>query len=88
MSAPLLAQAAPVPAADTAAPAKAPFVKADAEAAVRDLANAVEENYLFPEYGRKYAIFLRANLAAGKYANFADAESFARQVTVMPRGGR
>ncbi|QNP45837.1 hypothetical protein H9L14_00460 [Sphingomonas sediminicola] len=80
MSAPLLAQAAPLPAAETA-PAKAPFVKADAEAAVRDLANAVEENYLFPEYGRKYAIFLRANLAAGKYSDFGDAETFARKVT-------
>jgi hypothetical protein len=80
MSAPLLAQAAPVPAAETP-PAKAPFVKADAEAAVRDLANAVEENYLFPEYGRKYAIFLRANLAAGKYSDFGDAETFARKVT-------
>ena len=39
MSAPLLAQAAAVPSADTAAPAKAPFVKADAEEAVRRAAS-------------------------------------------------
>jgi hypothetical protein len=86
---PLRAQAAePAPAAakhspanTAAAPATIPFVKDEAEAAVRDLANAVEENYVFPDIGRKYAEFLRANLAAGKYANFADADAFAKRVT-------
>jgi hypothetical protein len=81
LSAPLLAQASPVAVADAEQPAKVPFVKADAENAVRDLAAAVEENYVFPDIGRKYAIFLREQLAAGKYASFADAESFAKQVT-------
>ena len=74
-----------VPAAAAEKPA-VPFVKADAEAAVRDLAAAVEENYVFPETGRKYAEFLRANLAVGKYASFADAAAFARQVTEDLRG--
>ena len=84
---PLRAQAAePAPAAarpSPAAPVPAaiPFEKEGAEAAVRDLANAVEENYLFPDIGKKYAAFLRANLAAGKYADFADADTFARRVT-------
>jgi hypothetical protein len=79
-AAPLLAQA---PAkAPSEAPANIPFVKAEAEAAVRDLANAVEENFVFPDIGRKYAAMLRANLAAGKYASFASADEFAKAVNV------
>ena len=46
-----------------------------------ELAAAVEENYVFPETGKQYAAFLRSNLAAGKYASFPDAETFAKQVT-------
>jgi hypothetical protein len=80
-SAPLLAQAAPGSKAEAVRPAKVAFDKADAEAAVRDLASAVEENYVFPDIGRKYAAFLREGLAAGKYASFADADAFAKQVT-------
>jgi len=77
---PLLAQDT-APAAPAAAPAVLPFVKADAEAAVRDLAAAVEENFVFPEIGKKYAEMLRSKLAAGGYSSFADAEAFAKQVT-------
>lgn len=77
---------AAAPAAAAEKPAAVSFVKADAEAAVRDLAAAVEENYVFPEIGKKYAAFLRANLAAGKYASFADADAFACQVTEDLRG--
>lgn len=80
-STPLLAQSAPASNAASSEPAKVPFVKADAEAAVRDLAAAIEENYLFPDIGKTYAAFLRSNLEAGKYARFGDAETFARQVT-------
>jgi C-terminal processing protease CtpA/Prc len=80
-AAPVSAEGKVSTAVPTAAPAKIPFVKADAEAAVRDLANAVEENYVFPDIGKKYAEFLRANLAAGKYASFPDADAFAKQVT-------
>ena len=77
----LQAAAPPQPASPAAAPAKVPFAKSDAEAAVRDLANAVEENYVFPETGKKYAEFLRGKLAAGAYASFPDADAFAKQVT-------
>lgn len=80
-AAPASAAGKAAPAAPAAAPVTLPFVKADAEGAVRDLAGAVEENYVFPDMGRKYAEFLRANLADGKYASFADADAFARQVT-------
>jgi C-terminal processing protease CtpA/Prc len=80
-AAPLLAHSAKAPKTASSEPAKTPFVKADAEAAVRDLAAAIEENYLFPKVGKTYATFLRSNLEAGKYATFADSETFARQVT-------
>ncbi len=80
-SAPLLAQSGLAPGAEQSKPVKVPFVREDAEAAIRDLAAAVEENYVFPDIGRQYADFLQKSLEAGKYANFADAETFASQVT-------
>src|SRR5688572_5273561 len=78
---PLIAQAEAAAPAAAAEVAKIPFDKADAEAAVRDLATAVEENFVFPDAGTKYAVMLRANLAAGAYSSFADAEAFADKVT-------
>ena len=80
MPAALLAQAAPTP--DAAAPAARPaFDKADADKAVTDLATALEENFVFPDKGKAYAAMLRANLANGAYASFADAPAFAEKVT-------
>lgn len=84
-SAPLLAQAAP-PASATRPPVAAgesvlPFDKAVAEKAVTELANALEENFVFPDAGRKYAATLRSKLAAGDYASFPDANAFAARVT-------
>jgi hypothetical protein len=76
---PVSALTAPAPA--TEKPAPAPFDKADAEKAVTDLATAVEENFVFPDAGKKYAAMLRANLAAGRYASFASADAFAEKVT-------
>jgi len=60
---------------------KDPFVKATADEAVRQLANKLADNFVFPEKGDAYAVMLRANLAAGKYASFADSQSFADAVT-------
>lgn len=80
ISSPLLAQA-PAAAPAAAQPSKPAFDKADAEKAITDLANALEENFVFPEAGTKYAAMLRANLAAGKYSRFADAPAFAERVT-------
>jgi Peptidase family S41/N-terminal domain of Peptidase_S41 in eukaryotic IRBP len=85
---PLGAQAAaPAPAAGTApqapaaAPAPIPFVKADAEAAVADLAQKLDDNFVFPDVAKQYSAMLRANLAAGKYSSFRDARAFAQAVT-------
>jgi len=80
MPATLLAQAGPAP--DAASqPAHPAFDKADAEKAVTELATALEENFVFPDKGKAYAEMLRANLAKGAYASFADAPAFAEKVT-------
>jgi hypothetical protein len=64
-----------------AEPAKIIFDKADAAKAVSDLAAGLEDNFVFPEAGKAYAALLRANLAAGSYSNFTDAQAFAEKVT-------
>ena len=74
----------PRPAAPAVKPAtqtQEPFVKATAEAAVRELATRLEDNFVFPEKGKAYAAMLRSNLEAGKYASFPDKEAFAKAVT-------
>ena len=78
-SVPLMAQSAqPAP---VEAQAKAPFVRAEAEAVVKKLATLLEENFVFPDKAQAYAAKLRSRLAAGAYANFADANAFADAVT-------
>lgn len=77
----LLAQAVQPAAGASAAPAKQEFVRATAEEAVRELASRMEDNFVFPDKGEAYARMLRANLAAGKYSSFPDAQAFADAVT-------
>src|SRR5688572_25137172 len=83
LAAPLAAQVVVRRAPESApeAAVKAPFVKAEAEAAVGELATQLEDNFVFPEVGKAYAAMLRANLAAGKYSSFADSQAFAEAVT-------
>lgn len=69
------------PAGTTQVAAKAPFVKAEAEAVVRQLATKLEEDFVFSEVGKAYASLLRSKVAAGAYASFSDAEAFAAAVT-------
>ncbi|HVM23637.1 MAG TPA: S41 family peptidase [Sphingomicrobium sp.] len=73
----LAAQTAPTASTATAGP----FVKTDAEAVVAKLATELEENFVFPDVAKNYASLLRAKLAAGAYARFADASAFADAVT-------
>ncbi len=83
-SAPLMAQSAGAerPAATpVAAPAKLPFVKADAEVAATDLASALDDFYIYPAPGKAYATMLRSKIASGAYSNFSDPEAFAKTVT-------
>ena len=79
-SAPLGAQAGSSPAPQPQE-MKAPFVKEIAEASVRELAQKLEDNFVFPDKGKAYAAMLRANLEAGRYAGFADQQTFAATVT-------
>jgi hypothetical protein len=71
------AQPAPAPAPAMAQPA-APFVEAEARAAVEALATALDDNFVFPEIGDRYAAALRAKLASGGYARFESADAFAK----------
>jgi hypothetical protein len=80
--------AAPAPAAGVqspaslaAAPASAAFDKAEAGAAVTELAQKLEDTFVFPDVAKQYAAMLRANLKAGNYANFTDTGAFAATVT-------
>lgn len=50
-------------------------------ATVEDLAAKLEQRYVFPTTGRKYAAMLRANATAGRYAAIADDKAFAKLVT-------
>lgn len=83
---PLLACALPLaaqtsPPAPAAGPAAVPFVKAEAEAVVRELAQQLEDNFVFPDVAKRYAERLRERLAAGAYASFPDGRAFAEAVT-------
>ena len=77
--APGAAQQPPAPA--PAAVAAAPFVAADAAKVIEATATALEDSFVFPEVGTRYAAALRAKLAAGGYARFANATEFAKAVT-------
>jgi hypothetical protein len=67
-SAPLIAQvAAPAKTAAVAAEVNAPIGAAEARATAADFARLLEENYLFPDVGRKYAETLRTRAGRGEY---------------------
>ena len=75
------AQPAPSPA-PVAEPAPAPFTATDARTVVPALAAAIEENYVFPATGKRYAQAIGAKLAAGAYDNLATQDEFAKAVTI------
>ena len=73
--------AAQQPPAAPAADAAGPFVVADTAKVIEATATALEENFVFPEIGTRYAAALRAKLGAGGYARFASSRDFATAVT-------
>ena len=73
-----LAQTTPAPA---ASPAPAAFDPAVVKETLTQLAADLEKGFLYPDVGKAYAAMLRQNLAAGRYASFADATAFADRVT-------
>ena len=58
-----------------------PFRADEARKAIKDLAVALERNFVFPDTGEAYAAMLRTNLASGAYDSFPDARAFASRVT-------
>ena len=63
----------PAPAEPSSAPARAPAEsEADRAAVVDRLATVLEENFVFPEVGRRYAQALRGKAAQGGYAHLGE----------------
>src|SRR4051794_30124340 len=60
--------------------AAGPFVRKDAEEALRAFASEIDENYLFPDVGKRYAELLRRNAKAGRYSSFPTDRDFTRAV--------
>ncbi|QIK95189.1 hypothetical protein G7076_00610 [Sphingomonas sp. HDW15A] len=75
---PLAAQSASAPA--SAEPVQA-FDPKQAAAVVTKLATTLEENFVFPEVGKAYAVRLRQQLKEGAYSSFRDGQAFADKVT-------
>jgi hypothetical protein len=74
-----VAQTPAVPPAATA-PAT-PVSAAQKRAVIDNLAQALIDDFVFPEVGQRYATALRGKLATGAYDSLGDAVSFATQVT-------
>lgn len=68
-----------------AAPAPAAGAERPADFAPRrvaaDLARAVEQMFLYPDVGRRYAAAIRSNAAAGAYDGITDRAAFAARLT-------
>lgn len=64
-----------------AATAARPMDAAERKRAVEELAKDLEDRFVFPEVGVKYAAMLRANLASGAYENLTDPTAFSQKVT-------
>ena len=75
-SAPLTAQGV-----TDASPVVSASLREIRKATLEDLATKLEQRFVFPETGRKYAMMIRANAASGKYADIADDAEFGRRVT-------
>lgn len=71
----------PSSAGETVAEGEQKSLRERRNASVEDLAAKLEQRYVFPETGLKYANMLRANAARGKYAAIADDKQFAKLVT-------
>lgn len=54
---------------------------AELKTTVSELAQLLEDSYMFPEIGKRYAAMLRSNLAAGTYAAISDPMVLAERLT-------
>src|SRR5947209_9114906 len=83
VSAAAFGQAAPAPdpAPRPAVPADFDVTAADARQTATELARKLEDNYVFPDIGRRYAAMLRANAASGAYDGFTSGRALAERLT-------
>ncbi len=77
VASPVAAQTAPIAGLEAAGT----FNRDDARAAVRDLADQLIDNFVYPDTGKRYASALRAKLARGGYDDFPSRKAFADAVT-------
>jgi hypothetical protein len=79
---PTSAQQSSPPAAATPAIAPAPAISAaEARQTANDLAQKLDEGYVFPEVAKRYAAMLRANASSGAYDSIGSADRFAERLT-------
>jgi C-terminal processing protease CtpA/Prc len=78
---PALAQQPPMQAASAQQTADAPITAAEARQTATDLAQMLEENYVFPDVAKRYAAMLRANAASGAYDVIRSARALAARLT-------
>ncbi|GGE81014.1 S41 family peptidase [Niveispirillum cyanobacteriorum] len=76
---PALAQTAP-DSAQATAPVKA-MDRTERQAVLRDLADSLENNFVFPDIGSRYATLLRQKAEADAYADLTDPVAFGERVT-------
>ncbi|HEX5182821.1 MAG TPA: S41 family peptidase [Allosphingosinicella sp.] len=80
-----LAQSPPAPAPDpaprAAPPADIDVTRDEARQTATDLAQKLEDDYVFPEIAHRYAAMLRANAASGAYDGIASGRALAERLT-------
>ena len=60
----------------------APITAAEARKTASDLAQILEENYVFPDVAKRYAAMLRANAASGAYDSIGSSKALAMRLTL------
>jgi hypothetical protein len=71
----------PAPAPASAAPADVAITRDEARQTATELAQKLEETYVFPDVAHHYAAMLRANAASGAYDGFTSARALAERLT-------
>lgn len=81
MSAAVAFGQAAAPPAPAAAPADVTITKEEARQTATELAQRLEESYVFPDVAHHYAEMLRANAASGAYDGFTSGRALAARLT-------
>jgi len=82
----LQSTSAPVPALAPAQGQEAAITPAEARRTATELAQKLDEGYVFPDVAKRYAAMLRSNAAAGDYDSIGSADKLAERLTNDLRG--